>query len=245
MQMNVSNALLVLLCMPCGTNSNLGSMLGAILLISASTVLLSLHRQVQHVGAAMTIGTLLYQVVPRRLTHLLPKFHGLACNTQQFGVREYATSRIVNEVVAIGNQRLENKITELTSFVKQLAIGQHHISPPVRVYGICASIYNNHLLSNNNNFLPFLEDLVKQMATNNIQFQQNVISKIKELITEFPICTESSSVIHAGARVVDIADANVTGVVKVVEVQPPLPSIVQPLQPQRRKLDQRGNHRGD
>ncbi|RDX76648.1 hypothetical protein CR513_43342, partial [Mucuna pruriens] len=49
------------------------------------------------------------------LIHLLPKFHGFVGedpykhlkefygNTQQFGVRESATSRIVNEVVAIGN----------------------------------------------------------------------------------------------------------------------------------------------
>ncbi|RDX95348.1 hypothetical protein CR513_22144, partial [Mucuna pruriens] len=31
-------------------------------------------------------------------------------------------------------------ITDLTSLVRQLAIGQHHTSPPARVYGICASI---------------------------------------------------------------------------------------------------------
>ncbi|RDX73737.1 hypothetical protein CR513_46603, partial [Mucuna pruriens] len=44
----------------------------------------------------------------------LKEFHG---STQQFGVGEFATSRVVNE----------------------LAIG-HHISPLVRVCGICASI---------------------------------------------------------------------------------------------------------
>ncbi|RDX92952.1 hypothetical protein CR513_24849, partial [Mucuna pruriens] len=43
-------------------------------------------------------------------------------------------------------------------------------------------------------------------------------------LTEFPICTK-------GARVVDIVGSNITRVVKVVEVQPPLPSIVQPLHP--------------
>ncbi|RDX78319.1 hypothetical protein CR513_41420, partial [Mucuna pruriens] len=48
-----------------------------------------------------------------RLTHLLPKFHGLASNTQQFGVTGFAASIIVNEVVAI-------------------AIGQHHINTSVR-----------------------------------------------------------------------------------------------------------------
>ncbi|RDX82604.1 hypothetical protein CR513_36575, partial [Mucuna pruriens] len=30
------------------------------------------------------------------------------------------------------SQRLENKITELTSLVRQLAIGQHHTSPPAK-----------------------------------------------------------------------------------------------------------------
>ncbi|RDX95614.1 hypothetical protein CR513_21839, partial [Mucuna pruriens] len=38
------------------------------------------------------------------------------------------------------NQILENKITELTPLVKQLSIGQHHISPLVRVCGICAFV---------------------------------------------------------------------------------------------------------
>ncbi|RDX85512.1 hypothetical protein CR513_33300, partial [Mucuna pruriens] len=112
------------------------------------------------------------------------------------------------------------------------------------------------------------------MATNNIQFQQNILSQTilspqanisaitlrsgKELpqqqtvnmhsefpnfddftdydctctgFIEFPICTKISSVSHEGARVVVIIDVNVTGVVEVVEVQPPLSSIVQPLQP--------------
>ncbi|RDY00328.1 hypothetical protein CR513_16505, partial [Mucuna pruriens] len=52
-------------------------------------------------------------------------------NTQQFGIRGSPTSKIVNEVVVVDNQRLENKITELTSLVRQLAIGQHHSSPTV------------------------------------------------------------------------------------------------------------------
>ncbi|RDX63949.1 hypothetical protein CR513_57561, partial [Mucuna pruriens] len=38
-------------------------------------------------------------------------------------------SKIVNEVVVVDNQRLKNKITKLTSLVRQLAIGQHHNSP--------------------------------------------------------------------------------------------------------------------
>ncbi|RDX77518.1 hypothetical protein CR513_42351, partial [Mucuna pruriens] len=118
-------------------------------------------------------------------------FHGLASNTQQFGVRESATSIIENAIVVAGNQRLKNKITKLIALVKQLPIGQHHISPPMRMCGICASI--KHLIdacpilqeTKPNNAavaammggqqysLPSLEDLVKQMVTNNSQFQQN------------------------------------------------------------------------
>ncbi|RDX76947.1 hypothetical protein CR513_42991, partial [Mucuna pruriens] len=65
-----------------------------------------------------------------RLIHLLPKFHGIAGgdphkqlkeshgNTQQFGVKGSTASEVVNGVV----------------------IGQHHISPLVRVCGICAFV---------------------------------------------------------------------------------------------------------
>ncbi|RDX85510.1 hypothetical protein CR513_33297, partial [Mucuna pruriens] len=75
-----------------------------------------------------------------RLTHLLPKFHDLVGSTQQFGVRESTTSRVVNEVVVVGNQRLENKIIELTSLTRHLAIREHHISPPESVCDICAFV---------------------------------------------------------------------------------------------------------
>ncbi|RDX62506.1 hypothetical protein CR513_59150, partial [Mucuna pruriens] len=71
------------------------------------------------------------------LTHLLPKFHGLASNTQQFVIRGSPTYKVVNEVVVADNQRLENKIIELTSLVRQLAIGQYHSSPLVRECGMC------------------------------------------------------------------------------------------------------------
>ncbi|RDX63233.1 hypothetical protein CR513_58366, partial [Mucuna pruriens] len=39
----------------------------------------------------------------------------------------------------VDNKRLENKIIELTSLVRQLVIGQHHTSPPTKVCGICTS----------------------------------------------------------------------------------------------------------
>ncbi|RDY12837.1 hypothetical protein CR513_02321, partial [Mucuna pruriens] len=55
-------------------------------------------------------------------------------NTQQFGIRGSVASSVVNEVVGANNQRLENKITKLTSLIRQL----HHTSPPARVCDICA-----------------------------------------------------------------------------------------------------------
>ncbi|RDX95349.1 hypothetical protein CR513_22146, partial [Mucuna pruriens] len=63
----------------------------------------------------------------------------MASNTQQFGTRGAATSRAVNEVATINNHRLENKITEPTSLVRQLGIGQHYTSPSAKVCGICTS----------------------------------------------------------------------------------------------------------
>ncbi|RDX89621.1 hypothetical protein CR513_28635, partial [Mucuna pruriens] len=135
-----------------------------------------------------------------RLTHLLPEFHGLVGNTQQFGIMGAPASKIVNEVVAA-----ENKITKLTSLVRQLAIGQHHSSPLVRECGMYGFIEHP------TNACPILqeieprryqppppfrpqqpmqlvqqsslEELVEQMATNNIQFQENVSSIIQDLQT--------------------------------------------------------------
>ncbi|RDX79836.1 hypothetical protein CR513_39699, partial [Mucuna pruriens] len=133
------------------------------------------------------------------LTHLLPKFHGLASNIQQFGIRESAASKVVNEVVAIDNQRMENKITELTSLVRQLAIGQYHNNPLVRVCGMYASVeYPTNACSTLYQPPPSfrlqqpmqpvqkssLEELVKQMTTNNIQFQENDLQiQIDQLAT--------------------------------------------------------------
>ncbi|RDX74599.1 hypothetical protein CR513_45636, partial [Mucuna pruriens] len=49
----------------------------------------------------------------------------MASNTQQFGVRGLSPSRLVSEIGATSNQRLENQLTELTSLVRQLVVGQH------------------------------------------------------------------------------------------------------------------------
>ncbi|RDY09135.1 hypothetical protein CR513_06531, partial [Mucuna pruriens] len=114
-----------------------------------------------------------------RLIYLLPKFYCLASedprkhleihgNTQQFGVRGFVASRVVNEVVVANNKILKNKINELTSLVRQ-----HHNSPPMRVCGICASI--EHPID----ACPTLQE-TKQNST---EFQQNVTATIQDLQT--------------------------------------------------------------
>ncbi|RDX88511.1 hypothetical protein CR513_29890, partial [Mucuna pruriens] len=54
----------------------------------------------------------------------------MASNTQQFGIRGDSQSQMVNEI----------GLTELTSLVRQLAIGQHQPSIVARVCGICTSV---------------------------------------------------------------------------------------------------------
>ncbi|RDX92123.1 hypothetical protein CR513_25793, partial [Mucuna pruriens] len=47
---------------------------------------------------------------------------------------------MVNEICVVDNLRLENQLTELTSLVRQLAIGQHQPSIAAKVYGICTFV---------------------------------------------------------------------------------------------------------
>ncbi|RDY09615.1 hypothetical protein CR513_05993, partial [Mucuna pruriens] len=64
----------------------------------------------------------------------------MASNTQQFGIRGPSQTRMVNEIGAASNQRLENQLTELTSLVRQLAVGQHQPALAAKVCGICTSV---------------------------------------------------------------------------------------------------------
>ncbi|RDX90043.1 hypothetical protein CR513_28138, partial [Mucuna pruriens] len=49
-------------------------------------------------------------------------------------------SRMVNEISVASNQRLENQLTELTSLVRQLAVGQHQPAMAAKLCGICTSV---------------------------------------------------------------------------------------------------------
>ncbi|RDY10421.1 hypothetical protein CR513_05054, partial [Mucuna pruriens] len=82
-------------------------------------------------------GGALMDKMPAAARHLISN---MASNTQQFGIRGASQSRMVNEIDAIDNLRLENQLTDLTSLVRQLAVGQHQQSIVARVCGICTSV---------------------------------------------------------------------------------------------------------
>ncbi|RDX73365.1 hypothetical protein CR513_47044, partial [Mucuna pruriens] len=75
-----------------------------------------------------TNGGALIDKMPIVARHLISN---TASNTQQFGIKGAGPFQMVNEVGAIDN---------LTSLVRQLAIGQHQPSIAARVCGICTSM---------------------------------------------------------------------------------------------------------
>ncbi|RDX90055.1 hypothetical protein CR513_28126, partial [Mucuna pruriens] len=97
----------------------------------------------------------------------------MANNTQQFGIRGAGQLRMVNKIGAIDNLRLENQLTELTSLVRQLAIGQHQPSIVARVCGICTSIEHPTDISRK---LTICEGPDEQLTTSKLEFQQNMNS---------------------------------------------------------------------
>ncbi|RDX91148.1 hypothetical protein CR513_26910, partial [Mucuna pruriens] len=66
----------------------------------------------------------------------------MASNMQQFKTRGTIAPIMVNEIGMIDNPRLENQLTELTSLVRQLVIGQHQPITIVKACGICTSVEN-------------------------------------------------------------------------------------------------------
>ncbi|RDY05158.1 hypothetical protein CR513_11031, partial [Mucuna pruriens] len=69
---------------------------------------------------------------PTATRHLISN---MASNTQ--GPNQ---ARMVNEIDATSNQRLENQLTKLTSLVRQLAIGKHQPTIVAKVCGICTFV---------------------------------------------------------------------------------------------------------
>ncbi|RDX70337.1 hypothetical protein CR513_50437, partial [Mucuna pruriens] len=76
-------------------------------------------------------GGALMDKTPATARHLISN---MASNTQQFGIRGPSQSQMmVNEIGAASNLRLENQLSELTSLVRQLAVGQHQPNMAAKV----------------------------------------------------------------------------------------------------------------
>ncbi|RDX98839.1 hypothetical protein CR513_18189, partial [Mucuna pruriens] len=60
--------------------------------------------------------------------------------TPTFGIRGPNPFRMVTEIDAASNQRLENQLTELTSLVRQLAVSQHQPAMVAKICGICTFV---------------------------------------------------------------------------------------------------------
>ncbi|RDX68935.1 hypothetical protein CR513_52019, partial [Mucuna pruriens] len=82
-------------------------------------------------------GGALMDKTPATARHLISN---MASNTQQFRIKGPSQSRMVNEIGAASNLRLENQLSELTSLVRQLAVGQHQPNMVAKVCGICTSV---------------------------------------------------------------------------------------------------------
>ncbi|RDX72685.1 hypothetical protein CR513_47787, partial [Mucuna pruriens] len=82
-------------------------------------------------------GGALMDKMPTTARHLISN---MASNTEQFGIKGPSQTRMVNEIGAASNQRLENQLTELTSLVRQLVVGQHQPAMAAKVCGICTSV---------------------------------------------------------------------------------------------------------
>ncbi|RDX85030.1 hypothetical protein CR513_33828, partial [Mucuna pruriens] len=82
-------------------------------------------------------GGALMDKMPAAVRHLISN---MASNTQQFRIKGADPSRMLNEVDAIDNLRLDNQFIELTSLIRQLAGEQHQPSITVRVCGICTFV---------------------------------------------------------------------------------------------------------
>ncbi|RDY09060.1 hypothetical protein CR513_06635, partial [Mucuna pruriens] len=74
----------------------------------------------------MPPGAALMDKTPAAARHLISN---MASNTQQFGIKGLSQSRM---------------LTELTSLVRHLAVGQHQLAMATKVCGICTSV--EHLI---------------------------------------------------------------------------------------------------
>ncbi|KAI5433886.1 hypothetical protein KIW84_020930 [Lathyrus oleraceus] len=179
-------------------------------------------------------GGALVDKTPAAAKSLIEK---MSLNSQQFTTRDnfVVQAKGVNEIqVSSSNKALETKIDELTSLVKQLMLPLPPPPPP----------YNPPQVTTFSPSEPSLEELVKQMVVNSLQFQQQIDYNIQTLQTQIGQLSTSMSVmqqaqgsnqLHA-QTVVNPKGSNgdsVNEVVYVAEaldipVAPNIPSIEQP-----------------
>ncbi|RDY03768.1 hypothetical protein CR513_12610, partial [Mucuna pruriens] len=76
-------------------------------------------------------GGALMDKTPAVVRHLISN---MASNTQQLGIRGPSQSWMVNEIGSASKLRLENKLSKLTSLVRQLAVGQHQPNMAAKVW---------------------------------------------------------------------------------------------------------------
>ncbi|RDX72782.1 hypothetical protein CR513_47682, partial [Mucuna pruriens] len=74
---------------------------------------------------------------PTSARHLISN---MASNTQQFGIRGPTQSWMVNKIGIASNMRLEKQLSELTSLVRQHAVGQHQPNMAAKVCSICTFV---------------------------------------------------------------------------------------------------------
>ncbi|XP_048227857.1 uncharacterized protein LOC125369457 [Ricinus communis] len=141
----------------------------------------------------------------------------MAENSQQFGTRADGAIRRVNKV---STKNLENQISNLTALVRQMAVGQLQMA---KAYGVCSvqgrptDIWRDHPnLSCGNqggqqnypsqNFIRppqasnsgmSLEDIVKNLANNALQFQQEIRSSTQNLGNQITQLATSVSKLEA------------------------------------------------
>ncbi|RDX97952.1 hypothetical protein CR513_19214, partial [Mucuna pruriens] len=75
--------------------------------------------------------------IPATTRHLISN---MVSNAQHFGIRGASQTRIMNEISAVDNLRIENQLTGLTSLVRKLAVGQHQPNIAARVCRKCTSV---------------------------------------------------------------------------------------------------------
>ncbi|RDY09186.1 hypothetical protein CR513_06482, partial [Mucuna pruriens] len=121
-----------------------------------------------------TSGGALMDKTPTTARHLISNMES---NTQG-----PSQTRMVNEIGVASNQRLENQLTELTSLVRQLAVGQHQPAMAAKVCGICTS------MEHPTDMCPTLQETESNQPKNvgaigGFQYGETVVSKSETAIS--------------------------------------------------------------